>query len=264
MQKAEIFKESPIPPVAPIVTGVLFIYAEFRVAPYYNAMYYTSAMTNKSIEKHLGEINESGKETRVRLLAFFSAAIAAGEPDSIRGTLLYFKRNEFDHRAIYETILQCYLFLGFPRMIEAAIYHSEIYEDRPETYQGNFAEISEGESRLWFQNGVELCRTVYGKNYQKLNDRFQNISPEIFRWMVIEGYGKVLSRPGLNSIERELAEVAALIVDKRERQLVSHVMGSLNVGAEMSLIEQVNEDIRPIAGEDSYALAKKVMQEIRN
>ena len=70
--------------------------------------------------------------------------------------------------------------------------------------------------------------------------------------MVIEGYGKVLTRPGLTSVERELAEVAALIIDQRERQLVSHLIGSVNAGASFDLIKKVNKDIRPLGGDEVY------------
>jgi len=45
-----------------------------------------------------------------------------------------------------------------------------------------------------------------------------------------------------------------LIVDQRERQLVSHIIGSLNVGATIELIKQVNKDIKPLAGVKAYDL----------
>ncbi len=215
------------------------------------------------MNERLRAIEESGRDTRVRLLAYFSAAIAAADPDTILEILKYFRKTDFDHTAVYETILQSYLFLGFPRMIEASIYHREIYGEFPRSHQADFDRITKEESARWFADGIALCRIVYGKNYDKLKNKFMEISPEIFRWMVIEGYGKVLTRPGLNSIERELAEVAALIVDKRERQLVSHVMGSLHVGAEMELIRQVNEDIHPVAGAEAHAMALRVMENIR-
>lgn len=66
----------------------------------------------------------------------------------------------------------------------------------------------------------------------------------------------------MTHIERELAEVAALIVDGRERQLLSHILGSLNVGADMKLLMQVNRDIKPLAGDENSALAEKIMANI--
>jgi alkylhydroperoxidase/carboxymuconolactone decarboxylase family protein YurZ len=95
-----------------------------------------------------------------------------------------------------------------------------------------------------------------------LKEKFISVSPELFRWMVIEGYGKVLTRPGLTSIERELAEVAALIIDKRERQLTSHIIGSLNVGASVQQLRQINEDIKPLSGYEAFKITGQLIDNI--
>jgi alkylhydroperoxidase/carboxymuconolactone decarboxylase family protein YurZ len=49
--------------------------------------------------------------------------------------------------------------------------------------------------------------------------------------MIEEGYGRVLSRPGLGALERELVAVAVLAACGWERQLVSHLLGAARVGA---------------------------------
>jgi 4-carboxymuconolactone decarboxylase len=49
--------------------------------------------------------------------------------------------------------------------------------------------------------------------------------------MVVEGYGKVLARPGLPLVMRELCIVAILAVTGASKQLYSHLRGALNVGA---------------------------------
>ncbi len=214
----------------------------------------------EDIKKQFKKIAPDGNNKRVRLLSFFSAVIAKGDFDITKSILLELKGLKVDKLAIYETVLQSYLFLGFPRMIEAALAFNELYGDFEEVT--DFKMISREESQRWFEDGKELCRKVYGKNYNKLEKRFLSMAPDLFRWMVIEGYGKVLTRPGMTQVERELAEVAALIVDRRERQLISHVKGSLNVGAEMSLLRQVNSDIRPIAGEPACGMASDVMDRI--
>lgn len=199
---------------------------------------------------------------RVRMLSFFSAVIARGDYEMTKAALSELKTLKVDKQAIYETVLQSYLFLGFPRMIEAALAFNEIYGDFESA--DDFKMFSREESQRWFESGKQLCRKVYGKNYDKLEKRFLSMAPDLFRWMVIEGYGKVLTRPGMTQVERELAEVAALIVDKRERQLVSHVMGSLNVGADMALLKQISGDIEPVAGETACEMASAVMNRIEH
>ena len=52
--------------------------------------------------------------------------------------------------------------------------------------------------------------------------------------MIEQGYGRVLSRPGLGARERELITVAALAALGWQRQLVSHVLGALRIGASES------------------------------
>ena len=194
-------------------------------------------------------------------MSFFSAVIAVGNNDLVRAALEYFRETAFDAVAVYETILQSYLFLGFPRMIEAALIHHDVFGDRPGA-DNTIEQISPAEARAWFGGGMALCRQVYGKNFARLQEKFKGVSPEIFRWMVIEGYGKVLTRPGLNSVERELAEVAALIVDRRERQLLSHLIGSLNVGASAQMIRTVNDDIAPLAGEEARVMANRLIDQV--
>ena len=221
-------------------------------------------MNEVNTDQYFGSLKFAEEIGRTRALSYLSAIIALGRQELLLSAFQYLKKRQFDRKAIYETILQSYLFLGFPRMIEAAIAFNETYGDATGAYETNFGQVSPEESSRWFENGINLCKQVYGKNYKQLKERFMSISPEMFRWMVIEGYGKVLTRPGLSSIERELAEVAALIVDQRERQLVSHIIGSLNVGASITLIKQLNEDIRLLAGEKAYELATRLILKVES
>ena len=62
-------------------------------------------------------------------------------------------------------------------------------------------------------------------------DRLTTITPDLSDWMIVEGYGKTLSRPGLDVVSRELCNVVILATMQRRNQLVSHVRGALNVGA---------------------------------
>ena len=49
--------------------------------------------------------------------------------------------------------------------------------------------------------------------------------------MVVEGYGRVLGRPGLTLVIRGLCIVVTLAVTGASKQLYSHLRGALNVGA---------------------------------
>ena len=56
--------------------------------------------------------------------------------------------------------------------------------------------------------------------------------------MVVEGYGKVLGRPGLELATRELCIAALLAVLRAPRQLYSHLRGALSAGAPPQEIEE--------------------------
>ena len=97
------------------------------------------------------------------------------------------------HEALYEIVLQSYLFLGFPRMLGAA---EILADDFPADRNGSgTGPISPAEAHDWYNNGTNLCRRIYGSKYDDLKERVSSMAPEIFRWMIIEGYGKVLRAP---------------------------------------------------------------------
>jgi len=83
----------------------------------------------------------------------------------------------------------------------------------------------------WRAEGEETCAHVYGEMYDKLRVNISELHPALDAWMVVEGYGKVLSRPALDIVRRELCIVAVCAVAKQDRQLQSHLHGALNVGA---------------------------------
>jgi 4-carboxymuconolactone decarboxylase len=56
--------------------------------------------------------------------------------------------------------------------------------------------------------------------------------------MIAEGYGRVLSRPGLGALERELLTVAALAALGWEPQLASHLLGARRLGASLAQLRR--------------------------
>jgi len=86
-------------------------------------------------------------------------------------------------------------------------------------------------------------------------------APDIFRWMIIEGYGKVLSRPQLDIRLRELSIITMLMIENREKQLYSHICGAVNVGVPGQLLKVIVEDIGPIA-DSSYVKALAMIERL--
>ncbi|HSG99866.1 MAG TPA: carboxymuconolactone decarboxylase family protein [candidate division Zixibacteria bacterium] len=197
-------------------------------------------------------------------LAVFSAAIAAADNSLIKESLRALLRRGAAVEQLYEIILQSYLFCGFPRMLEALFNFAELVD--PAEYISEAAPeplaYSAAESARFESDGRALIQRVYGANYERLERAVREMSPEIFRWMALEGYGKTLSRPGLDIVARELSIVAALTVDGRARQLRAHLRGALNVGAGKAQISETLDVTAPLAGEKHSDLARRLFSEL--
>jgi alkylhydroperoxidase/carboxymuconolactone decarboxylase family protein YurZ len=191
-----------------------------------------------------------------RTLALYSAAVAVAEEPVLTAALEMARRLDIDGRPLYECTLQSYLFLGFPRMLIAA---EQLAKYLPgEGPSPRLEKMSPDESERWFHDGVRLCRRVYGDKYESLKARVEGYAPDIFRWMIVEGYGKVLSRDEVTIVDRELSIIAMLMMENKIRQLHSHILGARNVGADERLIKQVIDDVGIAAG-DGYAAALAIV-----
>jgi len=192
-----------------------------------------------------------------RALAIYSAAIAVSSPDSLRRACGLARGLGASSTQLCEVLLQSYLFLGFPRMLNAAMLLDFAPARKPAGGPPDPADMQQ-----WYPRGLELCKKVYGSNFEKLRVRVEDSVPEIFRWMLLEGYGKVLSRPGLDLTSREAAIVACLIIDNRPSQLYSHMRGALNVGTPPELLIDVVEDLGDAVG-PGYAEAHTILNRLR-
>jgi 4-carboxymuconolactone decarboxylase len=119
------------------------------------------------------------------------------------------------------------LYAGFPATIEFLRALSRAWPARTVRR----APASYGAWRSWQERGVRLCRRIYGPDYPRLRAFMRALDPDLDHWMILEGYGKTLARPGLTLAERELATVAALAALGWSRQQAAHAAGARRIGA---------------------------------
>ncbi|MBK7447535.1 MAG: carboxymuconolactone decarboxylase family protein [Ignavibacteria bacterium] len=112
------------------------------------------------------------------------------------------------------------------------------------------------------KSGENNCKLIYKNNYNKLLENMNRLSPEMKDWMLFEGYGKVMSRPGLNLYEREFITISILTVRYFEFQLHSHLKGCIHLGADVDLIKDILFSIKDIAGVTNYKKALKLLSRI--
>jgi len=164
-------------------------------------------------------MSEGEREALIRL----SAALAARDPGKLREAMELCSR-DLDPEGVEEVLLQSYLFLGYPIALNAFGLWREL--------SGRDASVAVSDDwEGWSQRGAEVCRIVYGGQYEGLRRNVRALHPDMERWMVVEGYGKVLGRPQLDLPTRELCIVALLAALGMPRQLHSHLRGALNAGA---------------------------------
>jgi 4-carboxymuconolactone decarboxylase len=151
---------------------------------------------------------------------------------------------------VEEAILQSYLFLGFPSAIEAFRRWRAQGVETPDP--------ADEDPGLWMERGARTCTTVYGDHYEQLRQNIARFHPELDRWMVMEGYGKVLGRPGLGLGTREMLIVAMLVVqgESGRRQLRSHLKGALNAAVAPEDVEKTIRRAAAFAPAENLELAR--------
>lgn len=159
---------------------------------------------------------------------------------------------------VEETILQSYLFLGFPSAIETFRRWRNHGVDAPDGSAADF--------EAWIERGERTCATVYGDHYESLRQNIARFHPDLDRWMVMEGYGKVLSRPALGLDVREMLIVAMLVVqgESGRRQLRSHLQGALNAGVARDDVERTVRRAAAFAPPENLDLALALWAAVRD
>jgi 4-carboxymuconolactone decarboxylase len=197
-------------------------------------------------------------DTETLSLVRLSGVIAAGTEHEIRDALA--------HAAAYcrpqwveEVVLQSYLFAGFPRALNAAREwrrisgHSAPAADEGEDF---------GNTPRWRAEGEETCATVYGPFYERLRHNIRRLHPALDAWMIVEGYGKVLSRPALDLRRRELCVVSACAMARQDRQLHSHLYGAIHAGASPAEVAAVLDAVSDLLGPDDSRRYRQLLARI--
>ncbi len=198
-------------------------------------------------------------DSQTARLVRYAALIASADEDGLRAASAA-AAAELPPDWVEEIILQSYIFAGFPRALNAAREWRRL-SGIPAPLHDEGADYANVD--LWRARGEVTCAAVYGGFYEQLRTNVRTLHPALDTWMVVEGYGKLLGRPTLDLRRRELCVMAVCAVARQERQLHSHVHGSLHVGAaddEVRGVLAVVNDLLPEALRDRYArLVERVL-----
>src|SRR5207247_10423754 len=82
------------------------------------------------------------------------------------------------------------------------------------------------------------CGEVYGRTFHKLMLNLRALHPAVEPLVVVDAYGKILGRAGLDSKRRELCTLAAIAMQNAPRQLHAHLRSAMNTGSTRDEVDQ--------------------------
>jgi len=194
--------------------------------------------------------------------AVIMAAVAAvtQHDRQLRSVIVHFVRSADDAFALYEALLQTYLFAGYP----AALDSLRILDEECQRLLGAtiWPAAAPFDMTLFRARGEVLCGQIYEGVYERMMERLGTISPDLSEWMIVEGYGKTLSRPQLDVVRRELCIVAMLAALGREQQLYSHIRGAVLVGATEDDVRACADIVYEQCGKEAGSRIEVLLQRI--
>lgn len=189
------------------------------------------------------------------------ALVSISEFDTLEFYLNFLLDRGLHPSDIHEILLQSHLFAGFPRAITGLeIFVRSLRNQGLDLRDFRNMESHKREKRL--RRGRKLFEKVYRNNAKAVLKSLRSLSPQYDRWVLEDAYGCVLSRPFLSGKVRELCAVAALTVTGGPRQLRSHIMGAVNVGAHAGEVENVIRSMDALVSGKKIDDALEIMAEL--
>ena len=172
-----------------------------------------------------------------------AAALAEGKVAVLRDRFVAARTARVPDRWIEELLLQSLLVVGYPLALVAFGVWREVqgplFGPSDGGGGGGGEELAHEDWQSWATRGSAVCAAVYGRAYHKLLLNLRALHPALEDLVLVDAYGKVIGRPGLDLTRRELCTVAAIAVLGAAQQLHSHLRGSLNTGATRAEVEEV-------------------------
>src|SRR5881392_1018622 len=189
----------------------------------------TSSMTER---------NPPVLDAQTAALVRVAAAVARGKAPELNARFAAARDARVPGLWIEELLLQSMLVVGYPLALVA--FGAWRGVGGPAPVEGDGAEdLAHADWESWAARGAAVCRAVYGRAYHKLLVNLRALHPALEDLVLVDAYGKVIGRPGLDLKRRELCTVATTAVLGTADQLHSHLRGALNTGAAGEEIEAV-------------------------
>jgi 4-carboxymuconolactone decarboxylase len=168
-------------------------------------------------------------------LVRIAVATATGDETKLRDRMIAAKAVHVPPQWVDELLLQSFLNVGYPLTLVAF----GVWRSVAGPVNDGGEPIAHPDWERWTKRGVEACSEVYGRTFHKLMLNLRALHPAIEPLVVVDAYGKILGRPGLDSKRRELCTLAAIAMQRAEPQLHAHLRGALNTGSTREDVDEV-------------------------
>lgn len=122
-----------------------------------------------------------------------------------------------------EVMIHLSLVLGYPTLIEGMSLLSQVKTKAGYTDSHRSSPLNRN------GDGIKVLKKIYGNQTERMFENLSKLNRELPGWITSEVYGKVFTRRGLLLKERELINVTVLFLQGYQKQLFSHIRGSLRV-----------------------------------
>jgi len=170
-------------------------------------------------------------------LVRLAAATATGDEEKLRDRMIAARAVHVPPPWVDELLLQSFLNVGYPLALVAFGVWRSVAGPVLESEKGE--SIAHPDWERWTTRGVAACGEVYGRTFHKLMLNLRALHPAVEPLVVVDAYGKILARPGLDSKRRELCTLAAIAMQNAPRQLHAHLRGALNTGSTREDVDAV-------------------------
>jgi 4-carboxymuconolactone decarboxylase len=174
-------------------------------------------------------IQRKGLSSEKRILCTIAALQAISDWRHLKFILETSIKAQTDIRPIYEILLQGYLFCGYPRAIESFYCLNQVLTKKKLLLPGDLP-TPQIEPSFALKTGKKVAGRINKDKFAKIYTKINELSPDLGYLMLVEGYGNILCRNGVDIKTRELAVVSSLSASGAVRQLNSHIRGAMNVG----------------------------------
>lgn len=210
----------------------------------------------------MNERNVSVLDPSTAALVHVAAGVAKGDGRELETRLQAARKAGVPVLWVEELLLQSMLVVGYPLALVAFGVWRAVAGPAPA--EGPEAEpLAHEDWESWAARGAAVCRQVYGRAYHKLLVNLRALHPALEDLVLVDAYGKVIGRPGLDLKRRELTTVAAIAVLGAAQQLHSHLRGALNTGASVVEVEGVLALVQGDLDEERRRSAREQWEDVK-